>query len=470
MKQQTSEAQDTSKGGTGLYFGIGTARVREGKVINVSVRTLSIFLVALTVVVGCGGGGGDAGGVVPPPDRTRSRPTVSLGTTASMQTTYLSGSSRSSRGPSQVAGISQVRYQNGVNDTIPSADDITTAEVRVRLDGYTINNFTYPVALNGVSGRSFGQHPLEIRTMYEIVGTNLQALTPPSVIAYVPPAPFDTNIRLVPGRISAVTLRVDEAMVSFSTAQNRVVFNTDQFVAANYDTVTRSINSNFNGYVAFDISGIPSGERPTLLGGGGQADRVFYSGDGIAMSQGMGDSSNFQLIDPVVIRGGKVSTGPLIGPTGQQTQAANVFVLDDETPSNTAVTSLVGSWKNWDRTITPTDTYSAVAFPSSRETDNPSDIEEQQFVIFRTSGTTITAMWQGQVFYNTSGNPTRGTFRLFPIGTIDDAVPSVEVTGTVSNLVLSSDGFVRGGEWDVVGTPPGSWTFPALGGFTVYRR
>lgn len=455
---------------TGLYCEIGSSLVSEGKVINVSVRTLSLLGASLVVVlVGCGGNG-SSGGVVPPPvDRTRSRPSVTLGTTASMQTVFLSGSTRS-RGPSQVAGITQVRFQNGVNDSIPSADSTGSSEVRVRLDGYTINNFTYPVDLNGASSRSFAQYPLEIRTMYEVVGTRLQPLTPPSQVAYVPPTPFDTNIRLFPGRVSAVTLRVSDQMIAFSNAQNRVVFNTDQFIGANYDSVTRAINSSFNDYVAFDISGIASGERPTLLGGAGQADRVYYSGDGIAMSQGLGDTSEFQLIEPVEIRGGQVSTGPLIGPTGQQTQAANVFVLDDTDPSNTKVTSLVGSWKSWHRTISPTDTVSAIAFPSSRETNDAGDIEEQQFVMIRTSGTTVTAMWQGQVFYNTSGNPRAGTFRLFPISTIDDAIPTGEVTGTVSNLVLSADGFVKAGDWDVTGTTPGNWPFARLGGFTVYRR
>lgn len=388
-----------------------------------------------------------------------------------MQTVFLSGNARSSRGPGQVAEISQVRYTNGGADIIPDGTQIGLDQVRVQLNGYTLNTFQYTVDLAGQASRGFNEHPFEISRMLEVqTDGTLVPLSAPGQTAFRVPTPFDVNVRVFPGRVSTVTMRLDDNMVSYSDSEGRVVFNSDLFVTSNYSDITNSITSSFTDYVSFDISGLGTLDRPTLSTSGDPADRVFFSGDGIGISRGMGSSSEFDLLDPVVIRSGQVSTGPLIGPTGQQVQGANLIVLDDVDPLSTRITSLVGTWKEFNRVIVPTDTVSAVAFPSSRETDNPNDVEEQQFVIFANSGNNIIAMWQGQVFYNTAGDRTRGTFRLFPLDTIDDAVPSGEVSGTVSNLRLSADGFVLSGDWDVAGTPSGDWPFPARGGFSVFRR
>lgn len=81
----------------------------------------------------------------------------------------------------------------------------------------------------------------------------------------------------------------------------------------------------------------------------------------------------------------------------------------------------------------------------------------------------MTALWYGSVFYNVGGNPSNNIFKLYPVDTIDDAVPANEVQGTLSNLV-KVNGTVRRGDWDVTGVPPGIWPFGTSGGFGVYRR
>lgn len=454
-------------------------QLERGNVAKVSVRKGFFLFSALVVagaLVGCGGsqnaggstggtGGGGGGG------NTRSRPTIVLGNSASLQTVYLSGEDRRGRGTNQVAAISQVRYANGLTDVVPDGSQTTLNEVRVKLDAYTMNTFRYAVGFNGEKSRGFSQHPFEIARMYEVQPDgSLQPLTGAGSIAFTPAVPFDVNVRVFPGRTSTLTMRVDDAMITYSNTLGRVVFNSDLFITTNYSPVYNSITSSFSDYVAFDISGLANSERPTITNSGNPAEMVYFSGDGIAISEGMGEVSIFELLDPVAIKSGKVSTGPLIGPTGQQQQGANLFVLDDEDPSATKVTSLVGTWKPFSDVIIPNGAVTAVAFPSSRETNSTTDIEEQQFVVFSTSGGNITAMWQGQVFYNTGGDPTKGTFRLFPVDTIDDAVPSNQISGTVTNLVLSNDGFVMSGDWDVVGVPPGNWPFPTSGGFSVFRK
>jgi hypothetical protein len=112
--------------------------------------------------------------------------------------------------------------------------------------------------------------------------------------------------------------------------------------------------------------------------------------------------------------------------------------------------------------VTGTGDVTMIAFP------NNADTASQQLVIYRSSGSTITAMWQGQVDYDEEG--TAGTFKLFPVSTVDDAIPSSEVvTGTVSEVV-KTDGAIRFGTWTVTGSTPGSWQFGNTGGFGVYRK
>ncbi len=428
-----------------------------------------LLMAGLTVaVVGCGGGGDNGGGVIIPPEN-RSRPTVALGAKGVVQTVFLSGSGRAAG--SQVAEINVIRFGNGGADFIPSADNALNQGIRIALDGFTLNQRTFGVDFAGSSGQSFTQFPMEIARMFVEQGDgSVSPLTPEGTNAFVPPVPFDTKLRVLPGRVSTLTVRLNDQILAFSNATSSVIFNSDLFVAQNYDRNQNAMASQFSDYLSFDISHMAANQRPPLSNSGSPAERVFYSGDGIAMSVGMGQSSEFELLDPINIRGGKVSLGPVIGPNGNTVQGSNVFILDDSGPNATSVTSIIGTWKNFEKVVQVADTVSALAFPSSRETDSTSDMEEQQFLVFSSDGTgNVSNMWQGQVFYNTAGDPTRGTFRLFPTATITDAIPTEEVSGTVSNLTFRN-GVVTGGDWDITSATPSSWTFPLLGGFSVYRR
>lgn len=429
-----------------------------------------LLLAGMTVaVVGCGGGGGNGGGGVIIPPENRSRPSVALGEKGVVQTVFLSGSGRAAG--SQVAEINVIRFSDGTPNFIPSADNALNQGIRIALDGFTINQRTFGVDFAGNSGKTFTQFPMEIARMFVEQGDgSVSPLTPEGTNAFVPPVPFDTKLRVLPGRVSTLTVRLNDQILAFSNATSSVIFNSDLFISQNYDQNQNAMASQFSDYLSFDISRMPANLRPPLSISGTPAERVFYSGDGIAMSVGMGQSSEFELLDPVNIRGGKVSLGPVIGPNGNAIQGSNVFILDDAGPNATSVTSIIGTWKNFEKAVQVTDSVTALAFPSSRETDSTSDMEEQQFLVFASDGTgNVSNMWQGQVFYNTAGDPTRGTFRLFPIATITDAIPTEEVSGIVSNLTFRN-GVVTGGDWDITSATPSSWNFPLLGGFSVYRR
>ena len=436
-----------------------------------------IWVAAATVVVaGCGGGdgvtttGGDIGGGGGGGGISRSRATITLGSNAVLQTMFISGSARRAVG-SQVATIDRVRYTNAVTDFVPGADQITQDIVNVMLDGYTLNTYSFGIPMPGLVGRSFTQYPMEIAKLSEVAADgSLTQLSPVGQVAYRPAVPFDVSMRILPGRITTMSVRLDDSMMSFSNIDNAVVFNQDAFVSGNYVPTFAAIPSYLSDYIAFDLSSMADGKRPEMVGIGSPAEQVYYSGDGISMSIGMGNGSTFQLLDPILVQAGRVNTGPLIGPAGSQVRGSNTYALEDEDPANTKLTSLIGTWKPFKDVISSTEGVVAVSFPSSRETASLLDTEEQQFVLVMKNGAgTITDMWQGQVFFNTAGDQTQGTFRLFPVATITDAVPTGQVTGTVSNLTISG-GVVKGGDWDVTSVKPVSWTFPDGGGFAVFRK
>lgn len=437
-------------------------------------KKLLLVACLASFLIGCGGGGGTSttGGSSGGGPVGRTYPTFNLGTGALVQTVFLSGQGRTlPRGAanSQIAVIRNVRFQNGDFDVIPTGENNVVDELRVQLDGYTINAKAFGVQFPiGSSAQQFSEYPLEIQQFLEKQsdGTTT-ALTPPDSIAFAPPTPFDCDVRVFPGRISSVSVRLDDTMVGWDSANSVPIFNPDAFIAANYNPIYSSMVSQFSDYVAFNIANVSS--KPQLSVSNADADRVYFSGDGYAMSKGLGSTSEFELLDPINVQNGKVTSGPPIGPAGSQVSGANLFILEDTGPDTTRYTSVIGTWKNFSQVINSSDNITAVAFPTSRESNTIQDNARQQFVLYKTSGGVVTDLWYGSVFYHVGGNPNNNIFKAYPVNTIDDAIPANEVNGTISNLVISN-GTVRRGDWDVTGTPPGNWPFGQNGGFGVYRR
>jgi hypothetical protein len=401
-------------------------------------------------------------------------PTFSLGSNALVQTVFLSGVDRvvpRGRGAGdQIAVIKNVRYQNDSFDVIPSAFQSNTGEVRVQLNGYTLNTKKFGVNFGvGQSSQGYVEYPFEIDQILELQSDNTTTLlTPSNQVAFQAPQPFDVRMRVFPGRVTSASIRLNDAMVSFNQLTGEVDFNSDLFVSENYSPISNGLSASFADYVAFDLSGLDTADRPEMTTTGDPADRVYYSGDGIAMSTGLNNGSLFELLDPVRIQSGKVTTGPILGGNGiAPITGSNLFLLEDEDPAATRLTSLVGTWKPSTTVVSTTNTEIGICFPNSNETDSVVDGDREDFVLYKVNGSgDITAFWQGQAFYNEDGT---GTFRLYPVNTIDDAVVDDPVTGTLSNLVIAN-GHVRRGDWEIDGTAPGNWPFEDEGTFGVYRR
>lgn len=415
----------------------------------------------VTGIVGCGGSGGS--GVVPAGSGPtgalsasgRAVPSVNLGSTGFIQAVFLSGLDRRAVG-SQIAVLRDVNFQNGTSDVVPTTESATINEVTVMLDAYSINSREIPVNLNGAPSRAFSEFPLQVSEIREVVdgNGNTQLLAGPNALNV--PDPFDVRIRTFPGRQTAVQIRLDESSLRVDNTLG-LFFDEDAFTKANYDPLLKAIKGHISDYVAFDLSGIRSVDRPVVDALGEPADRVYFSGDGIAISNGIGTDSIFELLDPVSIKAGAVYNGAVLNGV----KAPNTYRLDELDPGDFLVTAQTGIWRNYSDVIVDNGTVNMVAFPSS------DDDTRQQIVIYRKAGSTIDAMWQGEIEY--ASDMKSGTFHIFPVGDVDDAIPSQEVSGTITGVSVVN-GVAYKGDWNITSAVPGGFPFPSSGGFGVFRR
>ena len=428
--------------------------------------TLIFSACAAALLIGCGGdgtggstggttggatGGSTGGGV------TRSYPSINLPTNGLLQVSVLSGLNRRGVG-SQVAIMAPFEFVNG-QTRIPTADVAKPTALSIVLDEYLVNTSEIGVVFDGNTvSKEFNEFPFKVTKMQEITDSdgNTRDLAGTEPVVDFEANPFDIDLRVFPGRHTSLTFSLDGEMLKHSDSTG-VVFDEDKFTQTNYDPRSLAIRGFFSDFIAFDISGMPTAERP-LLSTGARADRIFFSGDGIALSAGV-DPGVFELLAPVSIKSGTVRKGVKIGDRTTE----NIYSLFDKNPSDAKVAALTGVWKESTKVISDSGSITALAIPSNE------DGTEQQFVVYSQSGGVINAMWQGRALYGIGGDATKGQFRLFPIKTVTSASPSgEEAVAALSNLVEVNER-VRRGDWDMTSTPA-SWPFGTLGGFSVYRR
>jgi len=438
-----------------------------------NISKTSIKWVALTgltaFVIGCGGAsggssttgggttGGTGGGV------GRSIPSINLGSTGFVSLTYLSGTSRRDVG-SQIADFKKIELIDADNAVVPTADGYQASPVSVMLDSYSVNQRDIPVDLGGKASRAFTEYPFVVDKIREIDQNGASVDKTSGSPAFTSVQPFDVISRVFRGRYSNIQIRLSDAVLSFNAVGGGLIFDEDKFAELNYDQSTgvKAIKGYMGDYFAFDLSDMADADRP-MLSDGSVADRLYFSGDGIAVSNGVGPSSLFELLDPILIKSGFTNLGGIVG--GRR--APNTYTLQDtqlDAGGNpmSAQTSLNGIWREYSDVVSATTADVFLTIPSS------SDNLRQQVIFLHKDNGKITAMWEGVVDYSATDSTT-GTFKLFPVVTLTDAVPLPDVVnGTVSNFTTSG-GAVMSGYWDVTGTAPASWTFSKSGGYAVVR-
>jgi len=296
-------------------------------------------------------------------------------------------------------------------------------------------------------------------------------LAPPNNLPFGAPA----RIRIFPGRSTSIPIFVDDSM--FDASGGSVVFNSDQFLAVNLGTGSE-IKSFLSDYVSFDISSLPLAARP-LLTNGDPAGRAYFSGDGIALSEGGQYDSNGNVFSPPRDERGlfEVLTQDVSAPieghfapsqiiTGVPTPGTYSLVSPDPTDLSgiARITALQGTWYDYTKVLVSSLNFELITFPDS------DDDKDQDAVGIVKTGNKITALYFG------FADLEAGTFDIFPIsGVVNGTDTTGELTGTLTGMVTGNNVIttvvhqMRSGTFTFTGgTRPAS--IPNTGRFLVFRR
>jgi len=419
-----------------------------------------ILLAILVALIGCGG---DNTGIntTGTTGTTRTAPIVNLGDKGEIQFVVVSGQGRRDVG-SDIAVLKIVQFIDEDGQIVPTLDQSTFPEMKVQLDGYTVNARAFPVEINAnVGSRFFNEFPFEINSIQEVLdGGGTQTITT-LVPAYQAEFPFDLNLVTFAGRQSSLQINLDDAMVTTATIGVETVALLDEalFIDRNYDIRTDSIRGFLSDYVGFDLSNMAPEQRPTMGATGLPADMVLFSGDGIAQSAGFAVDNSFELLDPINVQGGIITPGPILGGS----QAPGSYQIREIDPRDlleiAKLTAIQGPWKPYTSFLTNLSQYNMITIPNSED-----EFEQQLIYWVLDPEGRIVDCYQGVIRINESKSG--GTFSMWPIEQIDDASVANQVDGTISGLQLIN-GIVKRGNWDVTA---GNLEYPKAGAFAVFRR
>ncbi len=450
-------------------------------------RNWWILAAAAVAVVGCAGkgvGGSTNGGTTAGNTTGNGRdvPTINLGSQGQVQTVFLSGQRDRAAG-SQIAVIRLVQFTDPFGVSIPTIDQQSFPDLRIRLDSFTMNLRTFSVPLGTLPVKVFTEFPFEIYQIEEEQADGSTVAVTNTFPAFLVTNPFDTNLAVFAGRQSTIQFKLDDATLQFDQGTGTVNFDSDRFVSQNYDPNINKIRAFLSDEFSFDLSAMPDNLRPTMTDGR-PADRVFFSGDSIGQSQGFNTDTSFELLDPIRVENGILREGPILGGT----QAPNTYTVltDKATDDITKITAVVGTWRDWTNVVSNFGSDVMLALPSSEETVTPATegIDEQQIVYMHLNADgQITYMYQGILTYTRDGvgQITGGAIKMWPIDQVDDADASNQVNGVITNITggsyveQTSTGaitryYAKDGDFKLTDGIPAGFAMPSSGSFVVVRR
>jgi hypothetical protein len=427
-------------------------------------RKCAYLVSALAVVlVGCagggapapaGGGGGGGGGGGAGGSRVNLNGASGTIPPGLLDVYLLPGQSRAPG--SKTVDIDVMRFLAGSTQ----AEDALAGPIRLKLDAFNVQSR----AINTDNGQSLGSRPSSItfdslemsfqQMFREDDGGNQVSFAGQS-LAF----PGNFQVTTFPGRVTAVQLFMNDAMVDETTNAGGNVtglnFNEAAFIAANTNPETGKITGFLSDYVAFDLSAIPPSARPTMLSDGGAgrpASFVYLSGDSYALSEkdpkGVNGSNGvFEVLTKFGTFEGFFR--PMDATTQRKTyelKQADPSVV----PDLRLITALKGIYRDSSEVLANLGTFEFITLPKS--TDGP----RQEIAVFTRTGTSITAMWFGTADFATK------TFRVYPIRNVQPASTVGELRGTFSNFLDKNGAVVNTGAanwWRAVRS--GTYTFNA---------
>lgn len=371
---------------------------------------------------------------------------------------FLGGQGRRSPG-SQYAVVNNIRLSNGVLDIIPTTFQGSSDGVRVQLDAYQVNRFNFSQDIpSNVASKSYFEYPLEIWSMAEEdINGAINTVYPGPPVVVDPP--LDVRVTLMRGRQTSVPVKLNNGSLSWDST-NQVVFDRAAFEADNYDPAQLRIQGVFTDMIAFDISSMAAGSRPTLVNGN-PATMVMFSGDLIGASAGFGSIGTFNFFGSTFIEEGTitqpVNLGGNVAPGSYNAYEPDPSVIP---PATGFVQFLQGPWRAHTEVLTNMASQNALVIPAT----NPGGIH--QVVLFNRAGNgTISALWHGTVTFN--AQLTGGTITVWSVDQLDNQTQASAATGTLSNL-RASQGLPIDGDYTFTSTPAG-FPFATSGSFAVYR-
>lgn len=424
-----------------------------------------IAYVALAVVIGCGGGGGGGGSTSASAgtpgggpgggETTGGVPTVNLATGTDVQIYYLSGAGRRAAG-SQTAVLKNIRVQNGGTDQLPTSQ--TGTNVSIKLDGYTDNSFNFSSTLPaGAVNKVYTEFPFRVDQMLEEQGDGSLSTVFNGVFEVNPPLALDMT--LYAGRQVTLQVNIHDQMLRYDGTN--VVFDRALFEAENYDPIDNKMNAFLSDHVSFDLTAMANGKRPSMLNGQ-VANRVFFTGDQIAVSRGWDAVGTFNVLNPVFIEDGSIKQP---SNTGGVPLPGSYTVVEPD-PRDVAgllqITSLQGRWREYTEVLGNVQngsTVNMIVMPNSRRTN------EMQVVAFSRNGSgQITEMWQGVAKFNGASS----TVELYSLDQLDEGTGNNPATGTLTSFTVQN-GVVTQGKFNITSAPAG-FPLATSGDFVVFRR
>jgi len=355
--------------------------------------------------------------------------------------------------------VNNLRLENGILDSIPTTFQGSSDGVRIQLDAYEVNRFSFTQQLpTDLASKVYADYPLEIHRMLEEdnFGNIVPVFTGPPVT--VDPA-IAVNAMLMRGRQTSVPVKLNDGMLFWDNL-NGVDFDRVAFELDNYDATENKILGYFTDMIAFSLGGMATGDRPTLLSGN-PADMVMFSGDFVAATSGFNAQGSFNLFGPAFIESGTivppVNLGGTFAPGSYDAYEPDPSVIP---PATGLVQFLNGPWRAHTEVLSNLSETNMVVFPTS----NPNG--QHQVVIWSQNGSgQITRLWHGTVTF-AAGNGS-GTISVWSVDQLDNQTQANAATGTLSGM-STSKGMVVDGDYTFTTTPAG-FPFALQGSFAVYR-
>ncbi len=439
--------------------------------------------VGIVVIAGCSGGGGGGGPTPPTPSNPNdSTAFITLpGGDGILQSVYLTGQGRAE---GDLLAVIRNDSQHDVFGTVASQLE---RDVRLDLTAYTSNQLylTVPVSTFPDLVRTFTQYRLNIDHTGQENADGTSNDFPPDSSGVL--QDFDAFYRLFPGRMTSVTVRLNDSM--FTLTNQSSTFDSTEFQNQNYSTSHghTGMNGFLSDYLMFDLSGSANnGHRPQLPDASGEAGQLYVSGDNFAVSVHSDGPQDQATTDPkpyfiftenntTYLEGKHIGERTRVDPGGSPQIFPGTYTMIQPDPRplanpNARLTALVGGYRLFSARFgslgTNPQNFEILAFPGTYTDDEGT----MQVLLFNYSGGGVSNVYYGTIDLGA------GTIIADPIENLGIVPLSGSITGTVNQFtgtngaVLSNQlafGSVRGGRFTLSGAPG---SFSTSGRFVVFRK